>query len=302
MTGCRTHASRCVRRIPCDRSHQPTLRAVLLQHQRHGRGAGDEEAAAFVEGKLPNPYAYFAAFHPDGRFIRATEIYADKDDVFRFLVELLEELPEYADLSDEGDGDPRAGARAPMPRSPTSSRQLAWTRSWAATTLRWARYRAVGERVEAGDRAPGCGVARHCPHPSLPGETGRPCRTRSTRSRVWTAAAESTSLPDVAVEQAHLTLASDDHTTALAELEEYLAASPRTARLAELHIPRGGRLPGSRTSARARPTTGAGSSRTLPDDTPGSPLLHRRGARGHALSQPGAGRVQERSSRRQHPG
>ena len=33
---------------------------------------GDEEAAAFVKDKLPNSAAYFAAFHPDGRFIRAT--------------------------------------------------------------------------------------------------------------------------------------------------------------------------------------------------------------------------------------
>jgi tetratricopeptide (TPR) repeat protein len=76
----------------------------LLNHRfvpyffnRGGPGKGHDSAARkFTVGKTKNPYAYFAAFTPSGEYLGETEIYADKDDVFAWLMELLKKHPEYA--------------------------------------------------------------------------------------------------------------------------------------------------------------------------------------------------------------
>jgi hypothetical protein len=59
----------------------------------HGEGASTE-AKAFVADKTDNPFAFLAAFTADGEYVGETELYADKDDVFAWLVELLDEHPE----------------------------------------------------------------------------------------------------------------------------------------------------------------------------------------------------------------
>ena len=72
-------------------------RFVPFFFNRSGQGEGDDPAAAaFTKRKGGNPYAYLAAFAPDGMYLGEPELYADEDEVFDFLVGLLEEHAEYA--------------------------------------------------------------------------------------------------------------------------------------------------------------------------------------------------------------
>lgn len=61
-----------------------------------GPGDGhDDGARAFVATKVPNPWAYFAAFAPDGRILGMTGIYDGTDEVYAFLRALLRRHPEF---------------------------------------------------------------------------------------------------------------------------------------------------------------------------------------------------------------
>lgn len=72
-------------------------RFVPFFYNRSGMGeGGDPKAAAFTKGKTANPYAFMAAFTADGKIVGETELYADKDAVFRWLCRLLEDHPDYA--------------------------------------------------------------------------------------------------------------------------------------------------------------------------------------------------------------
>lgn len=81
------------------------MRVIDLLNQRFvpfyfntgGPGLGRDPAAeAFVKDKMKNPFAYLAAFTPSGELLGTTEVYADKDDVFEFLKDLLDRHPEFA--------------------------------------------------------------------------------------------------------------------------------------------------------------------------------------------------------------
>lgn len=72
-------------------------RFVSFFYNRSGHGeGGDAKAAAFVKGKTENPYAFMAAFKPDGTLVGETALYADKDAVFEWLRQLLVDHPEFA--------------------------------------------------------------------------------------------------------------------------------------------------------------------------------------------------------------
>ena len=59
-------------------------------------GAGINDAAkAFTKGKTTNAWAFFAAFTAEGEPVGVTDIYATKDNVFDFLVNVLRENPDY---------------------------------------------------------------------------------------------------------------------------------------------------------------------------------------------------------------
>ena len=76
-------------------------RFVPYFFNRGGPGKGHDKAAQkFTTGKTKNPYAYFAAFTPSGKYLGETEIYADKDDVFGWLKKLLADHPEYAQATE----------------------------------------------------------------------------------------------------------------------------------------------------------------------------------------------------------
>lgn len=93
-------------------------RFVPYFFNRGGPGKGHDEAARkFTVGKTRNPYAYFAAFTPDGKYLGETGIYADKDAVFEWLLQQLQEHPEYAKPA-EGEKQILEAADGAAPDSP----------------------------------------------------------------------------------------------------------------------------------------------------------------------------------------
>lgn len=77
-------------------------RFVAYYFNRSGQGHGGNQAASeFVDGQTDNPYAYLAAFSPEGEILGETELYADKDAIFEWAIELLDDHPEYAAASEQ---------------------------------------------------------------------------------------------------------------------------------------------------------------------------------------------------------
>ncbi len=71
-------------------------RFVPYYFNRSGMGEGGNAAASkFTTGRTKNPYAYFAAFSPEGEYLGESELYATKDDVLAWLVKLLRDHPEF---------------------------------------------------------------------------------------------------------------------------------------------------------------------------------------------------------------
>ena len=67
-------------------------RFVPFYFNTGGPGEGHDEAASeFVTGKVPNRWAYFAAFAPDGSMLGQTAIYDGTSEVFTWLRALLRE-------------------------------------------------------------------------------------------------------------------------------------------------------------------------------------------------------------------
>ncbi|MCU0866391.1 MAG: hypothetical protein MUC36_21620 [Planctomycetes bacterium] len=75
-------------------------RFVAFFFNRSGVGEGFDRAASdFVGKQTKNPYAYFAAFTPDGKIVGESDLYADKEAVMAWLVQLLADHPKYAGAS-----------------------------------------------------------------------------------------------------------------------------------------------------------------------------------------------------------
>lgn len=73
-------------------------RYVPYYYEVSGMGcAASPDAAAFVAKQTRNPYAFLAAFTPEGELVGETALYADKDQVFEFLRSLLVRHPDYAE-------------------------------------------------------------------------------------------------------------------------------------------------------------------------------------------------------------
>src|SRR5918995_2721088 len=70
-------------------------RFVSFYYNTGGPGLGkDPAAAAFVKGKVKNTFAFYAAFTAAGEPVGVTDVYANKDNTFDFLVALLRENPD----------------------------------------------------------------------------------------------------------------------------------------------------------------------------------------------------------------
>jgi tetratricopeptide (TPR) repeat protein len=71
-------------------------RFINFFYNTGGPGQGkDERAAAFTKGKTKNTYAFYAAFDAAGEPLGVTDVYANKDNTFDWLVELLRNNPEF---------------------------------------------------------------------------------------------------------------------------------------------------------------------------------------------------------------
>ena len=210
-------------------------RFVCFFFNTSGLGCGeDAEAKAFVEGKLENPYAYFSAFLPDGTYLRSTEIYADKDDVFEFLRELLEEFPDYAVATQE--------ERAVLERGEDAA--ATGPRLWSAARLREALGEYGAARVLL-DRITDSEERRAELNPETLTDTWRLRARMARHQRDWEQLeavlthAESELedfTADALAERCHRWLATEDYEPLITEVGDFLETDPRTSRLAELHF------------------------------------------------------------------
>src|SRR5262245_453483 len=81
--------------------HLLNRRFVPFYFNTGGPGLGkDQAAAAFVKGKVKNKWAHFTAFTAKGEALDESEIYADKDGIFDFLMHLLRKHPEFDHMTD----------------------------------------------------------------------------------------------------------------------------------------------------------------------------------------------------------
>src|SRR5829696_3063297 len=77
-------------------------RFVNFYYNTGGPGLGkDPAAAAFTRGKTKNTFAFYAAFDAAGEPLGVTDVYANKDHTFDFLVALLRENPEFDRYTEE---------------------------------------------------------------------------------------------------------------------------------------------------------------------------------------------------------
>jgi len=88
-------------------------RFVPYYFNRSGMGEGGNAAASrFTTGKTKNPYAYFAAFTSEGKYLGESALYATKDEVLAWLIQLLRDHPEFdKPTSEEGRAEGIQAAR-----------------------------------------------------------------------------------------------------------------------------------------------------------------------------------------------
>ena len=131
-------------------------RFVPYYYEVSGQGcAANPEAAEFVGKKTRNPWAFLAAFAPDGELLGETALYADKDQVFEFLHSLLVRHPEFA----ESAADERAllsALRGPELDSVTGLAAGELLVGLASILLRGARSGCVRRQAGSQGRARGC--------------------------------------------------------------------------------------------------------------------------------------------------
>ena len=208
-------------------------RFVTYYFNRSGMGrGGNAEASAFTKDKPGNPYAYLAAYTPDGTYISETEVYADKYDVLAWLTKLLADHPVHATAT------PAEEAVATKGKSKTAT---------AAARLAWIRQlERLGERKAAHEAlALPAGTALT---PALAAERQR-LRMRLLRSaQQWDALAKVLEQPvaapatkealavDRLIESAHLGLARKQHDDVLARLRKEVRTHDDHPRAAELHF------------------------------------------------------------------
>ncbi|HLQ37602.1 MAG TPA: hypothetical protein VK348_07365, partial [Planctomycetota bacterium] len=110
-------------------------RFVPFFYNTGGPGLGkDAQASAFIRGKVPNRWAFFAVFAPDGSVLGVTEIYAGTEDVAAFLAALLRAHPEF-DRDTPTEAKVLAGAKADEPSAAVAAGALAETLSRPAPAV-----------------------------------------------------------------------------------------------------------------------------------------------------------------------
>jgi len=208
-------------------------RFVPFYFNTGGPGEGRDAAAHdFVTGKVPNRWAYFAAFAPDGRILAQTGIYDGTDEVFAWLRALLRRHPEFdRPAAAEAELRKQAGAELAAPEALEVARtceQLTW---YAEGRRAYERVLAVGDGAQRADAHRGLlRIAR------ADGDWPAHATALATASASAEAAALAT---DLAIERGLRLLAEKRFATARVELESAIAGAKNSPRLAELHYEAG---------------------------------------------------------------
>lgn len=93
--------------------HLINRRFIPFYYCTGGPGLGHDAAAkTFVGTKTKNPWAFLAVFHPDGKILGESALYADKDATFAFLRKVLAAHPEAARHTPQEVQQLRAGRAA----------------------------------------------------------------------------------------------------------------------------------------------------------------------------------------------
>src|SRR5262245_40777149 len=208
-------------------------RFVPFYFNTGGPGEGRDAAAhAFVTGKVPNRWAYFAAFAPDGRILAETGIYDGTEEVFAWLRALLRRHPEFdRPTAKESEMRKQAGAELAAPDAlevARSCEQLTW---YAESKRAYDRVLAVGDGPQRADAHRGLlRIAR----------ADRDWPAHTTALTAANASAEAAALAtDLAIERGLRLLAERRFATARVELESAIAGAGDSPRLAELHYEAG---------------------------------------------------------------
>ncbi len=198
-----------------------------------GPGEGHDDAArSFVAGKVPNRWAYFAAFAPDGHILGATGIYDGTDEVFAFLRALLRRHPEF--------DHPTDAERLALARS---SQEVAAADALAAGRIgeelaKFAAARQAYERAltvgDAAERA----TARRGLLRVARGDGDWPAHAAAIAAAASSGEAVALAV-DLAIERGLHALAQRRFATARVTLESAIAAAQPSPRLAELHYEAG---------------------------------------------------------------
>ncbi|MBL8754950.1 MAG: hypothetical protein JNK15_16720 [Planctomycetes bacterium] len=198
-----------------------------------GPGEGHDDAAKeFVAGKVPNRWAYFAAFAPDGRILAQTGIYDGTEQVFAWLRALLRRHPEF-DRPTEAE----AAARAKAGTDVAAEEALAIAQqcerlTWYADSERaYARVLAVGDPQQRAEAHRGRLRIQRA-------EGDWPAHAEALATAA--ASGEATLLTtDLAIERGLRALATRQFARARIVLESAIAGAANSPRLAELHYEAG---------------------------------------------------------------
>lgn len=214
-------------------------RFVNFFYNTGGPGLGkDETAAAFTKDKTLNKFAFYAAFDAAGEPLGVTDVYANKDNTFDFLVELLRNNPEF-DKYTESEEKVLAAAKA-EPKSQAA--QLAagqLMEDLGRYQEADGHYRKVLEAgqasAETGDATRGLmRVARYARDwKSLQVLLLDVSDLKEGQARVMNLG------PDVAMEKAYLLLAEQKYEDARKVLTDAIARYPDSKRTSEFHFSAG---------------------------------------------------------------
>src|SRR5262245_9927017 len=208
-------------------------RFVPFYFNTGGPGEGkDDKAHDFVTGKVPNRWAYFAAFAPDGRILGQTGIYDGSEQVFAWLRALLRRHPELdRPTAAESEARKQAGTELAAPAALEVARtceQLTW---YAEGKRAYERVLAVGDATQR--------AAAHRALLRIARADGD-WPAHATALAAATASADAAALAtDLAIERGLRLLAEKRFASARVALESAIAGAGHSPRLAELHYEAG---------------------------------------------------------------
>ncbi|MFY9344722.1 MAG: hypothetical protein WAT39_19680 [Planctomycetota bacterium] len=198
-----------------------------------GPGEGhDDDAKDFVLGKVPNRWAYFAAFAPDGNMLGQTAIYDGTAEVFAWLRALLRRYPEY----DKPTAD-EAAMLTTAATALTADAALAVARGceriarYPEAKRAWQRLLGVGDAEQR--------AAAHCGLLRIARADGDWPAHAEALAAARASAEAGTLATDLVIEHGLRLLAERRPASARVTLQSAIAGAAASPRLAELHYEAG---------------------------------------------------------------